>query len=973
MADQPSLSVAAASGDEDSAIALSISSALTDTDGSETLSIKISGVPTGAVLSAGTNNGDGSWTLTPAQLAGLTITPPANSDADFTLTVEATSTEANGGDTATNSDTILVTVNAVADQPSLSVAAASGDEDSAIALSISSALTDTDGSETLSIKISGVPTGAVLSAGTNNGDGSWTLTPAQLAGLTITPPANSDADFTLTVEATSTEANGGDTATNSDTILVTVNAVADENAVNDLLVVSSGTTATFSTNVLTGNDATPMQVVSVSGAAVTAGALIFNISTQTFTYSSTTGVGAGALSFTYTLADGTSAQVTFAVVNANPGFDLVMQGYGPGTYQGSYLDARGGPDDLIGGAAPDYLVGGSGVDTLIGGAGADILRGGADDDTLDGQGDAGQLDLIDLSDATGAITFTLGADGNGSYTGSSVGLGTDTYSNMEGVIGGRFNDVLNGNAADNELRGGAGNDTLNGHAGDDILQGDAGNDTLTGGLGNDRFVLSLGGIDIITDYNNVVGNSDTIDLTQIISVATGTDIVAGGYVRVTTTGLVQVDADGGGSWVTVATSNITAATGLISIAYLAGGVSTVITIGPVAPPIALDLDGDGQISFLTLGAGAVFDYGGGLVATAWVAGNDGLLVRDADGDGKISADEIVFATDGSDLEGLARFDTNGDGQLSGADADFGLFGVWQDANGNGQVDAGELQSLAAHDIISIALSSDRQSYSAADGDVTVVGTGNFTRSDGSTGVLADAVFATGGKVSDADTRLATGAQGNAVMAAAAAAIGLAVDSTSTNWIEEKILAPADGESGEASSGNAATATSDAATASGASEAPLYDPEVTLTAVQAASRVDAIARQSLDHAPESRTSEYAESTAMPQNSEGAAIPTALPMVALPSADMLSGIVADGKSVDSVTSSDVKALIADLLGSSATSAVDALLEAALPSSAEVSGWSMGTDLNASWFVGAGDFASTQTQLLQMEISPDMIPTI
>ncbi|QDP20455.1 cadherin-like domain-containing protein [Sphingomonas xanthus] len=222
VADQPSLSVAAASGDEDSAIALSISSALTDTDGSETLSIKISGVPTGAVLSAGTNNGDGSWTLTPAQLAGLTITPPANSDADFTLTVEATSTEANGGDTATNSDTILVTVTAVADQPSLSVAAASGDEDSAIALSISSALTDTDGSETLSIKISGVPTGAVLSAGTNNGDGSWTLTPAQLAGLTITPPANSDADFTLTVEATSTEANGGDTATNSDTILVTV-------------------------------------------------------------------------------------------------------------------------------------------------------------------------------------------------------------------------------------------------------------------------------------------------------------------------------------------------------------------------------------------------------------------------------------------------------------------------------------------------------------------------------------------------------------------------------------------------------------------------------------------------------------------------------------------------------------------------------------------------------------------------------
>jgi large repetitive protein len=44
--------------------------------------------------------------------------------------------------------------------------------------------------------ISGVPSGAVLSAGTDNGDGSWTLTSAQLSGLTITPPANSDGDFT---------------------------------------------------------------------------------------------------------------------------------------------------------------------------------------------------------------------------------------------------------------------------------------------------------------------------------------------------------------------------------------------------------------------------------------------------------------------------------------------------------------------------------------------------------------------------------------------------------------------------------------------------------------------------------------------------------------------------------------------------------------------------------------------------------
>ena len=72
-----------------------------------------------------------------------------------------------------------------ADDGGLTASAASGTEDTAIALTITSALADTDGSEAQSIVVSGVPTGATLSAGTNNGGGSWTLTPAQLAGLTL--------------------------------------------------------------------------------------------------------------------------------------------------------------------------------------------------------------------------------------------------------------------------------------------------------------------------------------------------------------------------------------------------------------------------------------------------------------------------------------------------------------------------------------------------------------------------------------------------------------------------------------------------------------------------------------------------------------------------------------------------------------------------------------------------------------------
>ena len=224
-ASAPTLTANDVSGNEDSAIALDLTSGLTDTDGSESLSIVVSGVPTGASLSAGTDNGDGTWTLIQGQLSGLTLTPPSDSDADFTLTVTSTSTEATGGDTAQTVDTFDVTVNAVADAPTVTANDVSGNEDTAITLDIASALTDTDGSESLSVVVSGVPTGASLSAGTDNGDGTWTLTQGQLTGLTLTPPADSDADFTLTVTSTATD--GSDTAQTVDTFDVTVNAVAD--------------------------------------------------------------------------------------------------------------------------------------------------------------------------------------------------------------------------------------------------------------------------------------------------------------------------------------------------------------------------------------------------------------------------------------------------------------------------------------------------------------------------------------------------------------------------------------------------------------------------------------------------------------------------------------------------------------------------------------------------------------------------
>src|SRR3546814_6268859 len=66
------------------------------------------------------------------------------------------------GDTATQTATIDLTVTAVADAPALTASDASGSEDTAIPLDIQAALTDTDGSEALSISITGLPDGARL-------------------------------------------------------------------------------------------------------------------------------------------------------------------------------------------------------------------------------------------------------------------------------------------------------------------------------------------------------------------------------------------------------------------------------------------------------------------------------------------------------------------------------------------------------------------------------------------------------------------------------------------------------------------------------------------------------------------------------------------------------------------------------------------------------------------------------------------
>jgi VCBS repeat-containing protein len=140
----------------------------------------------GAVASNGTAvvNADGSYSYTPSS--------DYSGPDSFTYTV--TDTEG-----ASVTSTVYVTVEGVAETPGLSVRDASGVEDSAIALEITAS--SSDASEAVSVEVSGVPSGAILSAGVDQGNGTWVVQSADLGGLTLTPAEDFAGTLDLVVTA----------------------------------------------------------------------------------------------------------------------------------------------------------------------------------------------------------------------------------------------------------------------------------------------------------------------------------------------------------------------------------------------------------------------------------------------------------------------------------------------------------------------------------------------------------------------------------------------------------------------------------------------------------------------------------------------------------------------------------------------------------------------------------------------------
>ena len=121
---------------------LDISSSLSDTDGSESLSgVTISGVPSDAVLSAGTNNGGGEWVVSQADLSGLTITVEDGHSGDFDLSVAVSATD---GAAVANTQTTTITIADINTTPTdISLSSSSVSENASVG-SVVATLTPTD-------------------------------------------------------------------------------------------------------------------------------------------------------------------------------------------------------------------------------------------------------------------------------------------------------------------------------------------------------------------------------------------------------------------------------------------------------------------------------------------------------------------------------------------------------------------------------------------------------------------------------------------------------------------------------------------------------------------------------------------------------------------------------------------------------------------------------------------------------------
>ncbi|MEQ9642146.1 MAG: hypothetical protein RIM84_19130 [Alphaproteobacteria bacterium] len=382
-----------------------------------------------------------------------------NLDAETEAAVAVTVTSTDSGGASTQQVFTIAVADEIVDIPVLAANDVVGEAGTPIALDIATSLQDAGADQYLAVTIAGVPDGAMLSAGTDNGDGTWTLTPDQLAGLTLTPPDGSQSDFSLSVTAEAYEA-----FDNSGTI-----------STANFADTSSGFT-------VTGRTINPDGTLSEAS--------VDNLTTAGDGIGVAGATGGSANQLGYDASKGVSEQLIVDFDNDVSGAEvecrrLFQNEGGTGHHEvGTWTAYHDGVEVGSGAIAPPS---GHAVTFTI-----DLGEDAVFDQLVftANEYSNGQNTTSDASDYfVKSIAFT-GEVRTGETAETTISFDVAVDATLQ--TGTAVNDTLNGDAGADELVGLGGNDNIYGGGGDDLMYGGDGADLVYGGDGNDTIVFGEG-------------------------------------------------------------------------------------------------------------------------------------------------------------------------------------------------------------------------------------------------------------------------------------------------------------------------------------------------------------------------------------------------------------------------------------------------------------------------------------------------
>ncbi|GAC1033511.1 retention module-containing protein [Pseudomonas sp. No.21] len=543
----------------------------------------------------------------------------------LTIKLAGTSTDSSGRGALIDNITLTSSQGVVAGDGGVS-----GKTSIALANYIGGALTDTDGSESLSYQLSNLSNGSsIVVGGTTLSavNGVYTLTAAQLATAKLQVSGDVRGDIGLDVKAVSTEPNGSTASTASQhlTLNIVDGGVEHTSYTTNTITMADTTGTTSLGGGLTGeywgysengtsrpNLTTLSQVENyIEGRSGNNSSLV----------GSNTNAANGSVNATFI-----ANAIDYGLKNGSPVFSDDLgdnRNVSNGTTIGTSNNSQNNLYDFLTAASTGNVsslkAGGSNLgdtsDAIIRAHGfIDVGNGGtydiritADDGyrlLIDGQDVAnadkiqstttdtyknvsltGGLQALELLywDQGGSATLKIELKPSGSDDSAYKTLGTGDYQLFQAttlssgqefvetstgwavhtiqtttgteasdlINGSKYSDIINGGNGHDVLYGNGGHDLLNGGDGNDLLIGGIGNDTLTGGAGADVFMWKAGdvGNDVIKDFNASQG--DRIDLSDLLPDAAHSGNLldylkvdtATSTLQVSTTGNVNSSAD----------------------------------------------------------------------------------------------------------------------------------------------------------------------------------------------------------------------------------------------------------------------------------------------------------------------------------------------------------------------------------------------------------------------------------------------